>query len=251
VVASVGDVNGDGKEDWAISLGNVGVVYVYLNNGSFPSSGLMSVTASSQIYSSNADDYPGTSIAWMTTTGSSTSSIVISSMMVNGVWVVPGASSFPDSIDVAELDPGSFIQLNALDTFNGVDVTSGDVDGDGDRDVLAAGKSSATVLESDGGSLSIAKTLFSDICIGQGSSALLGGDYNLDGRADIAVAGANPSFIALGAADATTVARSVDYAVGVMGTDQMFFAKGDFIDDGADDLITLVDDSNPRIVIRY
>jgi hypothetical protein len=139
---------------------------------------------------------------------------------------------------------GTFTQavrypLAATPNVGGVDLTVGDVDGDGLTDVLAStsdGRHVSVLRNRGDGSLQP----FAAYAVGYRPRALATGDFNGDGRLDVAVTNYDTEFVGIlhGRADGT-LAAPVDYRLHGEG---LSLAVADFNGDGGSDLAIILDD---------
>ena len=225
VSLSIGDIDGDGKPDLAItnygSNGNGNTVSILRNTGS---SGFVN-------FASKVDFTVGTgsrSVAIGDIDGDGKPDLAIANYSISTVSVLrntgsSGTISFATKVDFATGSSPRFVAI-------------GDLDGDSKPDLAIANGNSVSVLRKMGniGTISFANKV--DFSIGSSSLSLAIGDIDADGRLDLVVSSFNNLVSVLrntGSSGTINFATKVDFAT---GTNPQSLAIGDFDGDGKLDL---------------
>ena len=272
-VAAVADFNGDGKPDLAVANANDNTVTILLGNGTggFTAAPGSPVAVGAGPFSVAAGDFNGDGEADLVVTNSVGNSVSILLGNASGGFApAPGSpvavGTTPSSAAVADLNGDGKADLavansdgNSVSVLLGngtggftaapgspltvgtypFSVVAGDFNGDGKTDlamVNARGNSVSILLGNGTGGFTAAPG--SPITVGNFPSSATTGDFNGDGKADLAVADFNGSNVSvlLGNGDGTfTAAAGSPVAV---GTNPYSIKTADFNGDGKADLAT-------------
>jgi uncharacterized protein (UPF0548 family) len=257
---AVGDFNGDGKADLAVTNGSANTVSILLGKGDGTFQAAVNYGAGSNPVSVAVGDFNGDGKA----------DLAVANYVSNNVSVLLGngdasfqpavnysVGSYPDSVAVGDFNgdgkadlvvanannedvsvllgngDGSFqTAVNYAVGGNPYSVAVGDFNGDGNADIAVANvNSNVSVLLGNGDGTFQAAVQYS---AGLGPESVAVWDFNGDGKADLAVANteSNSVSVLLGDGDGTFQA-AVNYAVGVFPAS---VAIGDFNGDGRADL---------------
>jgi hypothetical protein len=222
---AVGDFNGDGKLDLAISDLSSNTLTILLGNGD---------GTFTQSYSHATGSYP-ISIAVGDFNGDGIPDLAVANFSSNTVSIFLGNGN------------GTFTLKSSPSTGSHPDfVVAGDFNGDGKLDLAVANESSRTlsILLGNGDGTFALKSSPSTGSVGTAPQAITVGDFNGDGKLDLAVANnyGNTVNVFLGNGDGTFALNS-SLAV---GTALQAIAAGDFNGDGKLDLA--VTDANSNTV---
>jgi hypothetical protein len=207
---AVGDFDGDGKADLALSNFNNNYVSVYIGNGDGTFQPAMNSSTSSSSF-----PYPS-SVAVGDFNGDGKLDLVVANQGSDTVGVLIGNGD------------GTFqppVEYPAAGTFS---VAAGDLDGDGHVDFVAATKNGVSVYLGKGDG-----TFGAAVNYGFTPGTLALGDFNADGKADLAIIGDGLS-IFLGNGDGTFPMTAV-YSTS-RGFFEQSFELADFNGDGKADL---------------
>ena len=240
-VVVVGDFTGDGRPDLAVTTQDVNAVTVLLNEGAGWGHGGFLPQATYAIGSLSNGDKP----------------VSIAAGDFNGDGLLDLAVANPGSDSVAVLlgqPGGSFAAQITYSTESGPQaVAVGDFSGDGKPDIAVAngGDGTIDVLTNDGAgnfpSLAIYDTPGADA--GSGPIALAVGDFDADGRLDLAVVDSNTQNVAvfLSLPDGGGFGQPVAYGV---ATYPYSVAVGDFNRDGKPDLAVACNNNSVYVLLN-
>ena len=229
---AIGDLNGDGQLDLAITNANSNTVSVLLNT--------TAPGATTPTYSTTTDFATGlspSSIAIGDLNGDGKADLVVANQNSNTVSVFRNTTATGDTT-------ATFAARTDFATGVGpVSVAVGNLNGDGKPDLAIVNFSSSTVSvllnTTVTGATTIAYTTSSDFTTGTQPSSVVIGDMNGDGKPDLAVAdkGINSASVILNTtapgATTPTYATRADFAI---GTSPQSVAIGDLNGDGKPDL---------------
>ncbi|MFA5995761.1 MAG: FG-GAP-like repeat-containing protein [Patescibacteria group bacterium] len=212
-IARAGDVNNDGYADFMISAFDkdsnaidAGAVYlVYGQATRFTDFTLSNVTAV-QINGANADDFLATNLSAGDVNGDGYSDILLSTYTHNSntgaVYLLYGQSSHLTNMNLSSANSVMFTGETAGD-FTGMDISSGDINGDGYDDIVTSsvlnsvnGVAAGSVYIIYGQATALTTKSLSDTSVikywGEASGDAAGsidvvGDINNDGYADLVV----------------------------------------------------------------
>jgi hypothetical protein len=225
----VGDFNGDGKADLAVTNESDSTVTILLGNGDGTFTAAVSPSTGSSPVAVAAGDFNGdgkTDLA-VANTGNAT---------------IPGSSSVTVLLGNGD---GTFSPAASLATdLNPTSIAVGDFNGDGNADLAVANYSSNTVtLLLGNGDGTFSATALSP-ATGNSPYAIVVGDFNGDGRADLATVnlGSRTVTVLLGNGDGTFTAASMSPAT---GENPDSIAVGDFNGDGKADMAVVLTIPNP------
>ena len=212
----VGDFNADGKRDMAVANSGSNNVSILLGNGSGGFAAAVNYAAGAQPSGLAKADFNGDGKIDLAVTNAGASSVSILLGNGNGTFGTPtdyGTGTGPAVVVMA------------------------DFDGDGKADLAVAnrGSDNISILLGNGNGTFSAAQNYGSGGLGAQSIALATGDFNSDGKIDLAVAnwGANNVSIFLGAGDGT-FASAVNYSTGPYPSS---IAIDDFNGDGKADLV--------------
>jgi FG-GAP-like repeat/Dockerin type I domain/FG-GAP repeat len=221
--ATVGDFNGDGKQDLAVANSNT--VAILLGNGA---GGFSAPT-----------DFAGGG------NSHSVSSSVVGDFNGDGKQDL-AVINYPNSLSILLGDgAGGFTTTNyAIDSY-AVSIAVGDFNGDGKQDLAVANygtgsaQNTVSILLGDGAGGFSARTNFA---VGTSPASVVVGDFNNDGNQDLAVVntGSNNVSILLGNGDGSFSAPT-NFPV---GGGPLSMAMGDFNGDGNQDLAVANSETN-------
>ncbi|MGO4883147.1 MAG: FG-GAP repeat domain-containing protein [Bryobacteraceae bacterium] len=198
---ALGDFNGDGQLDLAMASGGL-TVLVQQSDGGFPHD--TNIYAGSSLYSIAAADFNGDGLA----------DLVAADLNSPSVGVLLGNGD------------GTFQPATYYGAPKGASVWVADVNGDGKPDLLVCGSAVEVRLGNGQGQFGPALV----VPVARGGCAL--GDFNLDGKLDLAVGTASGLAILLGNGNGTFQSPMVVPGV----TDTGALAVGDFNGDGKPDI---------------
>jgi hypothetical protein len=288
VAIAVGDFNGDSQQDLATANVNVNTVSILLGNGDGTFEPAQDVEAGLNPESIAVGDFNGDSQQDLATTDIvSGNSGSVSILIGNGdgtfqpaqdveVGLRPVSITVGDfngdsqqdlvtaNLDVGQEDSVSILLGNGDGTFQPTQgsvlgehpfsVTVGDFDGDGRQDLATANAAADTVsilLGNGDGTFQPAQDFGLQVCptLGQGPVSITAGDFNGDGRQDLATANTpvNTAFILLGNGDGTfEPGQAFDTGQGPRS-----ITVGDFNADGAQDVaVAAASSSSVTILIN-
>ena len=238
---AIGDIDGDGKPDLAVTNYSSNTVSVYRNTST---SG--SITAGS--FAAKVDFITGSSPVCVVIgdiDGDGKPDLVVTNAGPNTVSVfrntsVSGSVNFAAKVDFAT---GSFPYRLAI----------GDIDGDGKPDLVVVNRNSNTVSvflsTSMSGSVTFAAKV--DFITGTSPSSVAIGDIDGDGKPDLAVTNSNSNSVSVllntSIIGSVTLAAKVDFATGLTPD---FGTIGDIDGDGKQDLVVCNYSINTVSVIR-
>ena len=210
---AVGDINKDGKLDFAALSG--GTVYLFegVGNGTFNSPTTLQPPT----------NYPS-SVAIADLNGDKKSDVIVGASGGVDVFLGNGDGTF-QPVKVTS-SPGGPYQL-----------ATGDVNGDGKVDVVALTGYSVSVLlgKGDGTFRTPIRSFAAGYNPGNGDTTLLLGDFNHDGRLDIATMPEDGTLIALYAGNGDGTFAAGGDIIGMTGSQYIGVAAGDFNHDGKQD----------------
>jgi hypothetical protein len=233
----VGDFNGDGIPDLAVTNANDNTISVLLGNGSggFTPAPGSPITVGTGPLSVSAGDFSGDGKLDLAVGNFTNDNVTI--LLGNGNGTFAAA-------------PGSPITTGSVVGGEPASITLGDFNGDGKLDLAAAnydGSSVSVLLGKGNGTFAAAPG--SPINVGTQPYALAIGDFNGDGKTDLAVAnfgGATVSVLLGNGNGSFTAAPGSPAAVGSQPTS---VAVGDFNGDGKADLAVANSNSNTVSVL--
>jgi gliding motility-associated-like protein len=234
----IGDIDGDGKPDMAVSNAGVATVSVFLNTGS----------SGSPSFAAKADFTVGTnarSLAIGDLDGDGKLDLAVGNYNTNTVSILRNTSSLGAISFAAKVD---------LTTgTNPYSVAIGDIDGDGRLDIVSANYTSSTVsvFLNTGSSGAIAFATKSDFVTGTNPQSVAIGDLDGDGKPDVAVAnnGATTVSVLRNTSNANTL--SFDAKIdATIGSGARSIAIGDIDGDGKLDIAASNYTSNTISVLR-
>jgi large repetitive protein len=215
VSVAVGDFNGDGSPDLVTTNLSAGTVSVLLGNGA-----------------------GGFSAATNLAAGASPWSVAVGDL--NGDGKPDLAVATADGVAVLLNDgTGGFSASTVYDTggTSPTAVAIGDFNGDGKQDlaVVNSGTNDVSILLGDGtGNFAAASIAATTFPVGAGAFSLAVGDFNGDGKLDLAVGNESANTVSILLGDGSGgFSPAVDYAA---GTSPGSVAVGDFNGDGKQDL---------------
>jgi hypothetical protein len=222
LVASAGDVNGDGYADLAVGASSQ--TFVYLGGA-----GGLATTPATTLPGAGSDSLRGVASAG-DVNGDGFADVVVGVMRASQAFVYLGSAGGLATTPATSLSGPLF--------FGGMVEGAGDVNGDGYADVVVGSQAAQAFMYM--GSARGLSTLPATTLSGAGSFGLtvaIAGDVNGDGYADIAVgSGSNQAFIYLGGASglATTPATTLS---GPSNFAYRMASAGDVNADGYDDFV--------------
>ncbi|MDD5397310.1 MAG: FG-GAP-like repeat-containing protein, partial [Candidatus Moranbacteria bacterium] len=266
-----GDFNADGKTDLAVGSNaygsNAGGAYIFYNDGNFPTTSL----AADVIIAGEAGSYFGTSLAAGDFNADSKTDLAVGAYIYNTnqgrAYIFYADGSFPTTAATADV-----IITGETDTYFGTSMTAGDFNADGKTDlavgamIYSSNAGRAYVFYNDGSIPTTAAT--ADVTITGEAASYFGtsmtvGDFNADGKTDLAVGGYNynsavgRAYVFYNDGSIPTTAATAD--VIITGESGSFFGvsmtNGDFNADGKIDLAVGAhvagSNSNGRAYIFY
>jgi hypothetical protein len=254
---TVGDVDGDGDLDWVIQS-TAGNVYVFLNNGVFPASGLVNARATTTITNSNTNDgIFGAAVAPVgkLADGDQRADFVVTDAGKDPVrmFLIHGLQTWPATLDVATLTGGDVVALGEpASSSAGFDITAGDVDGDSIIDVGYLSAGGVTVIKGTGVTFSGESSFSVLVSLGSGAGVLLP-SVNGDARADIIGGGQQPTSLYMGRTPlASNNAPDVSYGNAAAGVNTFEYTAVNLINTTADPDIVIADSDPPgSVTIRF
>jgi FG-GAP repeat/FG-GAP-like repeat len=236
---TVGDLNSDGKEDFAVGAGNyssnVGRAYIFYNDGSIPTT---AATADVIITGSGPSLFGGSLTAADLNADGRIDLVARNAM---NVYIFYNDGSIPTTVGTADVSISGFTTLS-----QGHALTSGDLNNDGRIDLVVADNDYSTdqgrayIFYNDGSLPTTAATadvaLTGETTSTAYSSALATGDFNSDGRVDLVV-GAEEYSSNRGRTYMYTFNDNVITGGATGDTFGTALASGDFNSDGKVDLV--------------
>ncbi len=236
---AMGDLDGDGHADLAVVNSNGNTVSVFRNT----STGLGSISyAAKEDFATGAGPY-SVSIGDLDNDGKADLAVANSSVSVlRNTSTGSGDISFATKIDYT-IESSSY------------SISIGDFDNDGKADLAAANTSNGSVsvyrnTSTGAGSISFAAK--SDFTTGTDPISVSVGDFDTDGKLDLAVANSSSNTVSL-LRNTSTGAGNINYATKVdfaTGTEPNSVSVGDFDEDGKMDLAVVNYSSGTISVLR-
>jgi ABC-type anion transport system duplicated permease subunit len=224
---AVGDFNGDGKLDMAVTNSNDATLHIYLGvgGGTFTAGQVISIGNGSSAIA--VGDFNGDGKLDLATAYYGDNTVTVLLGNGNGTFTATGTS------------PGTGAGPNGIAT--------GDFNGDGNADLAVANSVDGTVTILHGDGLG-GFTAVSTPSVGNWPVSIAVGDFNHDGNLDLAVANLNGNTVTilLGAGNGTFTAAA---ASPVTGNGPSFIVAGDFNGDGKIDLATANQNDNTVTVL--
>ena len=221
---AIGDLDGDGKPDLAVTNYGTNNISVLLNTGS----------AGSPSFATKVDYPTGTypvSVAIGDLDGDGKPDLAVANLTSNNVSVLrnTGSAGSPSFAAKVDYPTGSYAQSVAI----------GDLDGDGKPDLAVTNYSSnnVSVLRNTGSAGSLGFATKADYPTGTGPQSVAIGDLDGDGKPDLAVTNNSSATVSVlrntGSAGSPSFAAKVDYPT---GTYPQSVSIGDLDGDGKPDL---------------
>ncbi len=252
---TLGDVDGDGAPDWGFTAPLLAKAYVFLNTGAVPTSGLIDDVASTVISNSDATGSAGfgAGIAGVGSNGDTRDDIMISCTgSVPSLFVVRGQDTWPATLDLNGTTGNDFVAITkSVSRTPGFDLSSGDVDGDGDIDAVYFSQDGLTVVENTGATWSGETTFGGGNVLLVGTSLVLP-SLNGDARADLVQGGKTATSIAFGANPIAAKTADTTYAITVTGSDAVFVSAANLIGSSPEPDLILEPTTRPgSIIVRF
>ena len=247
---TIGDLDGDGKPDLAVTNIFPNSVSVLRNTSTAGSIGTGSFAASVDFTTGNSP----ISVAIGDLDGDGKPDLAVTNFNSNTVSVLRNTAT------VGSIDPSSFAAK--VDYTTGVNpylVAIGDLDGDGKPDLAVANGNSNTVsiLRNTANNGSIGASSFAakvDFATGTSPTSVAIGDVDGDGKPDLAVTNFNSNTVSVlrniatsGSIHPSSFATKVDYTTGVT---PLLVAIGDLDGDGKPDLAVVNNNVNTVSILR-
>ncbi len=222
ISVAIGDFNGDGKQDFATANFNTNNVSIRLGDGSggFTSPAAPEITVGSRPVAIAIGEFNGDGIQDLAVVNVNSNNVSIRLGDGNGGFTSPA---------VPQLAVGTAPQFLAIGDFNG----------DGIQDFAAVNYTTNNVsIRLGNGSGGFTSPLVPEIVVGSGPTSVVIGDFNGDGKQDLATAnnavGANNVSIRLGDGSGGFVSPAVPEVS--VGSFPASVSIGDFNGDGVQDL---------------
>jgi hypothetical protein len=256
VSESVGDVDGDGDIDWALNSPGDASVYLFLNSGAFPASGGIAARATTRISDPAGNFGFGAGIAGVNGIGGDAlDDIVITDTSAGNMYVVRGRAAWPATLVLG--GGGALIDTLSLgeagDQTPGADVVSGLFDGDDDLLDVAVKTDNAILTFRNTGTTFDNKLRF-ELSLSTSSfwGAIGVGDFNVDGRDDLAAGGTTPESVFFGAA--ALVDKAQDVLIETIFVDRTvasLLTVGANVVGDDDDLVMAISTAPGSVIIRH
>ncbi|MCW1888720.1 MAG: FG-GAP-like repeat-containing protein [Candidatus Moranbacteria bacterium] len=247
---SIEDVSADGKKDLLVGYGSR--FYIFYNDGSYPVSG-----SSADVVMTSASTPFGTSLGFVDYNNDGKKDILLSAMNVSSatgvVYVFYNDGAYPTNVSGADVT----LTGESSSSF-GTSIGTGDVNADGKEDIIVGAYTyssqigRAYIFYNDGSIPTTAAT--ADVIITGNASpnnfgtTIITGDFNTDGRIDLAVSASNAGKVYLFYNDGSIPTTAATADITISGTGFQNFGggvlseggalkAGDFNGDGRTDLL--------------